>query len=131
MTFNLDQYPKNKLEREQMKNISYASVVESLMYIQVYTRFNIAFAVGMLKRYQSNSSIDHWSATKKIMKYLQGNKDYKFMYKQTNNLEIIKYLDLGLLAALTYLNCIDLLKSISSYMFMFSERAISWRSESK
>ncbi|RVW83705.1 Retrovirus-related Pol polyprotein from transposon TNT 1-94 [Vitis vinifera] len=30
--FNLDQCPKNDLEREQMKNIPYASVVGSLMY---------------------------------------------------------------------------------------------------
>ena len=30
--FNLDQFPKNDLEREQMKNIPYASIVGSLMY---------------------------------------------------------------------------------------------------
>ena len=30
--FNLDQCPKNDLEREQMKNIPYASTVGSLMY---------------------------------------------------------------------------------------------------
>ena len=30
--FNLNQCPKNNLEREQMKNIPYASIVESLMY---------------------------------------------------------------------------------------------------
>ena len=30
--FNLDQRPKNDLERGQMKNIPYASVVGSLMY---------------------------------------------------------------------------------------------------
>ena len=30
--FNLDQCPNNDLEREQMKNILYASVVGSLMY---------------------------------------------------------------------------------------------------
>ena len=30
--FNLNQCPKNELEKEQMKNILYASFVESLMY---------------------------------------------------------------------------------------------------
>ena len=49
--FNLNQCPKNDLEREQMKNIPYASAVGSLMYAQVYTRPDIAFAVGMLGRY--------------------------------------------------------------------------------
>ena len=49
--FNLDQCPKNDLEWEQMKNIPYASTVGSLMYVQVYTRPDIAFSVRMLGRY--------------------------------------------------------------------------------
>ena len=57
--FSLDQCPKNDLEREQMKNIPYASAVGSLMYAQVCTRADIAFAVGVLGRYQSNTCIDH------------------------------------------------------------------------
>ena len=57
--FNLDQCPKNDLEREQMKNIPYASTIGSLIYAQVCTRLDITFAVGMLGRYQSNPGIDH------------------------------------------------------------------------
>ena len=49
--FNLNQCPKNDFEREQMKNYPYASVVGSLMYAQVCTRPDIAFAVGILGRY--------------------------------------------------------------------------------
>ncbi|KAL6334087.1 hypothetical protein AAG906_004518 [Vitis piasezkii] len=49
--FNLNQCSKNDLEREQMKNIPYASIVGSLMYAQVCTRLDIAFGVGMLGRY--------------------------------------------------------------------------------
>ncbi|RZC20055.1 Serine/threonine-protein phosphatase 7 long form-like [Glycine soja] len=55
--FSLNQCPKNDFEREQMKNISYASVVGSLMYAQVFTRPDIAFAIGMLGRYQSNPGV--------------------------------------------------------------------------
>ena len=68
--FNMNQCPKNDLEKEQMKNISYASAVGSLMYAQVCTRPDIAFAVGMLGRYQSNPGMDHWKATKKVTRYL-------------------------------------------------------------
>ena len=57
--FNQNQYPKNDFKREQMKNIPYASIVGSLLYAQVCTRLDIAFVVGMLGRYQSNSGIDH------------------------------------------------------------------------
>ncbi|RVW59615.1 Retrovirus-related Pol polyprotein from transposon TNT 1-94 [Vitis vinifera] len=45
--------------------------VESLMYAQVCTRPDIAFAVGMLGRYQSNLGLDHWKAAKKVIRYLQ------------------------------------------------------------
>jgi hypothetical protein len=42
-----------------MKNIPYASVVGSLMHAQVYTKPDITFVVGMLRRYQSNPGLDH------------------------------------------------------------------------
>ena len=57
--FNLNQCPKNDFEKEPMKNILYASAVGSLIYAQVCTRLDNAFAVGMLGRYQSNPSMDH------------------------------------------------------------------------
>ena len=81
--FNLNQCPKNDFEREQMKNIPYASTVGSLMYAQVCTRPDIAFIVGMLGRYQSNPGIEHWRAAKKVMRYLQGTKNYMLMYRWT------------------------------------------------
>ena len=49
--FSLMQCPKNDLERKQMVNIPYASIVGSLMYAQTCTRLDISFAVGMLGRY--------------------------------------------------------------------------------
>ena len=57
--FNLNQCPNKYFEREQMKNIPYASIVGSLMYAQVWTRLDITFAVGMSGRYKSKPSIDH------------------------------------------------------------------------
>lgn len=32
-----------------MKNLPYAFAVENLMYVQVYTRFDIPFAIKMFK----------------------------------------------------------------------------------
>jgi len=57
--FGLYQCPKNELEKEEMNNIPYASIVGSLMYAQTCTRPYINFAVGMLGRYQSNPGIEH------------------------------------------------------------------------
>ncbi|XP_068649563.1 secreted RxLR effector protein 161-like [Aristolochia californica] len=108
--FNWNQCPKNNLEREQMKDIPYASAVGSLMYVQVCTRPDIAFAVGMFGRYQSNPRLDHWRDAKKVMRNLQGTKDYMLMYRRTNNLEVIGYSNSD------FAGFIDSRKSTSGYI---------------
>ena len=119
---DLNQCPKNGFEWEHMKNIPYASVVGSLMYAQVCTRPDIAFAVGVLGRYQSNPSLDHWRAAKKVMRYLQGTKNYMLMYRRTNSLVVIGYSDSN------FASCVDSRKSTSGYIFKLADGAISWRS---
>ena len=119
---SLNQRPKNDLENESMKNIPYASVVGSFMYPQVCTRPDIAYAVGVLRRYQSNPGVDHWRAAKKVMRYLQGTKDYMLMYRQTDNLDLVGYSDAD------FAGCVDSRKSTSGYIFIMAGGAVSWRS---
>jgi hypothetical protein len=76
-----------------MKNISYASTVGSLLYAQVYTRLDIAMAVGMLGRYQNNSGMEHWKAAKRVMQYLQGTKDFNLTYRHIEHLKVVGYSD--------------------------------------
>jgi hypothetical protein len=84
-----------------MERIPYASAVGSLMYAQTCTRLDISFAVGMLDRYQSNPRMDHWKATKKVMRYLQGTKDYMLTFKRSNHLKVVGYSDLD------FAGCVD------------------------
>ncbi|KAL0386360.1 UNVERIFIED_CONTAM: Retrovirus-related Pol polyprotein from transposon TNT 1-94 [Sesamum latifolium] len=119
---HLNQCPRNDLEWEQMKDIPYASAIGSLMYAQVCTRPDIAFAVGMLGRYQSNPGLDHWRAAKKVMRYLQWTKDYMLMYRRTKNLEVVGYSDSD------FVGCVDSRKSTSGYIFIIVSGAVSWRS---
>ena len=88
---NLNQCPKNDFEKEQMKNIPYASVVSSIIYVQVCTRLDIVFVVSMFGRYQSNPGMDHWRAAKKVLRYLQGIKEYQLMYRQTDNYSLLNF----------------------------------------
>ena len=117
------QCPRNNMEMEQMKKIPYASTVGSLMYAQTYTRSDISFAVGMLGRYQSDPGFEHWKAAKKVMRYLQGTKDYMLTYKRSEQLEVVGYSDFD------YSGCLDSLKSTSGFVFMLENGAISWKSE--
>ncbi|KAL0359253.1 UNVERIFIED_CONTAM: Retrovirus-related Pol polyprotein from transposon TNT 1-94 [Sesamum angustifolium] len=88
---------------------------------EVCTRPDIAFAVGMLGRYQSNPGIEHWKAAKKVMRYLQGTKDLQ-IYKHTENLEVVGYSDSD------FAGCLDTRKSTSGYIFLLANGAISWKS---
>ncbi|KAK2985310.1 hypothetical protein RJ640_024306 [Escallonia rubra] len=85
--FSLLQCSRNQLEQDEMERIPYASAVGSLMYAQVCTRLDIAYVVGMLGRYQINPGMGHWKAVKKVMRYLQGTKDFMLTYRKSDNFE--------------------------------------------
>lgn len=70
------QCPRSDIEKDQIKGIPYAYAVGSLMYAQTCTRPDIAYAVGLLGRYQSNPGTEHWKEAFKVMRYLQGTRDY-------------------------------------------------------
>jgi len=120
--FSLMQCPQNEWERKQMERIPYASAVGSLMYAQTCTRPDISFVVGILGRYQSNPGMDHWKATKKVMRYLQGTKDYMLTFKRSDHLEVIGYSDSD------FAGCVDSRKSTFGYLFLLAGGAISWKS---
>ncbi|KAK9137183.1 hypothetical protein Sjap_007777 [Stephania japonica] len=92
------------------------------MYARVCTRPDIAFAVGMLGRYQSNPGMDHWRAAKKVMRYLRGTTDYMLTYRRTNTLEVTGYSDSD------FAGCIDSRKSTLGFIFMLASGVVSWRS---
>jgi hypothetical protein len=58
-TFGSFHSPRNQYEIDQIKSVTYALAVESLMYAQVCTRPDLAFVIGMLGRYQKNPGISH------------------------------------------------------------------------
>ncbi|KAD4584950.1 hypothetical protein E3N88_22551 [Mikania micrantha] len=117
--FGTFQCPKTEVEKEQMRLIPYASVVGSIMYANVCTRPDIAYIAGMLGRYQSNPGLDHWKATKKVLRYLQGTKDYKLTYRRSDNREVIGY------SGSDFAKCKDDKKSTSGYIFLLAGGPIS------
>ena len=66
------QSPKTAEERDHMALVPYASAVCSLMYAMVFTRPEIAHAVGVVSRYMANSGKEHWEAVKWLLRYLRG-----------------------------------------------------------
>ncbi|XP_057981246.1 secreted RxLR effector protein 161-like [Malania oleifera] len=105
-----------------MKDVLYAFVVESLMYAQTCTTFDISLAVGMLDRYQGNPGRIHWKAAKKVLRYLQGMKDYKLVYRRSDHLEVVGYSNSD------FVGCVNTRKSTFGYVYLLVGGAISWKS---
>ncbi|KAJ0492634.1 putative RNA-directed DNA polymerase [Helianthus annuus] len=78
--------------------------------------------VTTLGRYQTNPGLDHWKAAKKVLRYLQGTKDYKLAYRRSEHLEVVGYSDSD------FAKCKDVKKSTSGYIFMLVGGPISWKS---
>ena len=51
-------------------------------YATDYTRPDIAYTVGVLSRFTSKPSKDHWLAIEQVMRYLIGTKSYGLFYKK-------------------------------------------------
>ena len=60
----------------------YASIIGNLRYTIDCTRPNIANAVGVLSRFTSKPSRDHWLAIERVMRYLIGTKNFGLFYKK-------------------------------------------------
>ncbi|KAK1581876.1 hypothetical protein Q3G72_009867 [Acer saccharum] len=120
--FSKLQNPQNELERSQMKDVPYSSAVGSLMYAQVCTCPDITFAISVLGKFQSSPGVHHWTAAKKVMRYLQRTKDFMLTYRRSGLLEVVGYADAD------FTSCSDDLKSTSGFVFMLAGGAISWKS---
>ena len=56
--------PKIEEEVKYMEEMSYASVVGSIMYAMVCSKSDLAYVIGMISRFMSNSGKEHWNAMK-------------------------------------------------------------------
>nr|GEY48215.1 hypothetical protein [Tanacetum cinerariifolium] len=112
-----------KHEGFRMQNIPYASAVGSILYAVRCTRPDVAFAQNMTSHFQQNSSEEHWTAVKYILKYLRNTKDMFLVYRgnMERELRVSCYTDAG------YLTDADNLKSQTGYVFVLNGGAVDWK----
>jgi hypothetical protein len=119
-----DMCPQTLEEKEEMKSHPYINIVGAIMYLAFFTRPDILFAIVVLARYMSNPGLEHWSALKHLMRYLQGTKDVKLTYKPDNSKELfISYCDAD------HGGNKDNGKSTGGYLMKYGGGAISWSSK--
>ena len=104
-----------------MKTVPYDSTVGSLMYVMLCTRPDICYSVGIVSRYQSNPSREHWTVVKHVLKYIRRTRDYMLVC-HGDELAPIGYTDSD------FQLDADLRKSTSRYVLTLGGVVVNWRS---
>ena len=122
ITLSKTQCPSTHDERERMSKIPYASAIGSIMYAMLCTRPDIACALSMTSRYQSDPGEGHWIVVKNILKYLRRTKDKFLVYEGSEELVVSGYTDAS------FQTDKDDFRSQSGFVFYLNGGAVSWKS---
>ena len=114
--------PSTSVEIHRMKQIPYALAIGSIMYAMLCTRHDIALAMSVTSRYQSNLGEEHWTTVKNILKYLRMTKDLFLVFGGDSELNLEGYSDAD------FMTDPDDRRSTSEYVFLCNHGAISWKS---
>jgi hypothetical protein len=109
-------------EQEAMRDVPYSSGVGSLMYAMTATRPDIAFAVSVLSAFMANPGERHWIALKRVLRYLQGTRDYCLVLGGSQ-VELSAWCDAD------WANDKDTRRSMTGYIFKLGDGVISWQSK--
>jgi hypothetical protein len=92
------------------------------MYVMLWTRPNVSYALSVMSRYQVNPDMEHWNTTKNILKYLRRTKDIFLIYGGDSKLVVSSYTDTS------FQTDRDDMRWQSSYVFILNGGIVSWKS---
>jgi len=120
---NVKLIPRSGSEQDpKMKGVPYQEAIGSLMYAALGTRPDISFAVQHLSQFSSNPSPAHWTAVKRVLRYLNNTRDFGIIFDGNSDHILTGYTDSDWGS-----NLADR-KSISGYIFHFNG-PVSWNSK--
>ena len=102
---------------------TYQSAIGSLNYAAIATRPDISVAVGKLSQFMQSPSQIHWSAVKRVFRYIKGTISYGLKFNYSNNFELYGYSDSD------WAGCVMSRKSTSGQLFRIGGCTVSWRSK--
>ena len=119
-SFFPNEFGKANTEDQQ----TFMSIIGSLLYISNTLRPDISYAVSTLSQFTNNPSEDHLRAVKRILRYLNGTKEFGILLKpgQSSDLKLCGYTDAD------FASCFSR-KSRSGFMFFIGESLVSWSSK--
>ncbi len=98
----------------------YDIFIDSLMYVMMTTRPDIAFALSVTSRYCSNSNQAYVALITWIFKYIKGTLKVSITFEESIELEVVEYSDAD------YNGAVDGRCSIGAWLFLLAEEPIFW-----
>jgi Reverse transcriptase (RNA-dependent DNA polymerase) len=100
----------------------FRSIVGALQYATL-TRPDISFSVNKISQFMHNPTDDHWSAVKRILRYVAGTLQYGIQLFKDSNLQIHAYSDAD------WAGSIDDRRSTSGFCIYLGKNIISWQAK--
>jgi len=113
---------KKPANGEKQCNPPYREAVGSLLFLSIVSRPDIAYAVSVVSRYLDNYDNSHWTAVKRIFRYLKGTDNFGIVYSNQPN-ALIGYSDSD------HAGDVDTRRSTTGYAFILSGGCITWASK--
>ena len=116
--------PRNADEENRMKNVPFRELVGGLQFLaSSCTRPDISYATSVVSSFSSNPGEVHWTAAKRIIRYLKGTKHMRLTYDKANEGSFRGFTDVD------WGNDPDTRRSVTGYVYVHAGGAISWTSK--
>ncbi|GAQ79929.1 hypothetical protein KFL_000420010 [Klebsormidium nitens] len=115
--------PTREGEKLDVSAFPYSRLIGSLLYIANCTRPDISQAVGVLSRFMSKPTRDHWKMARAVLSYLAGTPEVGLSFDGTEGLKLKGFCDAN------YAGDIDTRRSTTGYVFTLGGGAVSWASK--
>ncbi|KMQ85293.1 retrovirus-related pol polyprotein from transposon tnt 1-94, partial [Lasius niger] len=118
-----DQEANTEEEKRKMSKVPYREALGSSMYVCQGIQPDIAHAISLLSQFSGNPGKIHWTALKRLFRYLKGTLNYKLQFRKDGNKHLEGYCDAD------WAGEIDKRRSTTGYLFRLQDAAISWKSK--
>ncbi|XP_074042427.1 uncharacterized protein [Leptinotarsa decemlineata] len=103
-----------------MTKIPYQEVIGSILYASQGTRPDITYAVNTVSQFNKNYGKAHWTAVKRILRYLKRTMYAKLVYTKNSDSRLKGYCDAD------WASDVDNRQSCTGYVFLQQGGPISW-----
>ena len=116
--------PATDNEFSNTKDLPYAQLVGSILYLSTITRPDLAYAANTLSRHLSKWNEDHWKAAKHLLRYIKGTRDLKLQFNGNTGTSM----PVHAFADADYGGDLETRKSTTGYLFMAYGGPVAWKS---